>query len=207
MKVDSIVIKVKDMKRIFYIICFITLALFVGVLIRSSSVTDSTNNCKNKEIEKKEFFKITRSESGYFYCIYDKKHNIVKSDGPLIKKPNIKLTDDYLVQFTLQTGTGRATQWGYFYDTENDIFSPFFTSIYDQNNGMVIYGEPNKLIVRDIFDEKMYYKEISAFSRPLSNTADSIIDAKFIENNSIIKISYLTGDDFELVTENIILSE
>lgn len=194
------------MKRIGYIICIMILGFFVYILTFFSPLIKSTNNNKGREIEKTEFFKITRLNSGYYYYIYDKNHNIVKSDGPLNKKPNIKLVEDNLIRFILQTGTGKATQWGYFYDIEENKFSSIFKSIYDQDNNLVIYGGPNKLIISDIFDETQYYKEISVFSRPLSKTADSIIDAEFVKYNNI-KVSYLTGDDFEVVTENVLLFE
>lgn len=176
------------MRRRLCIICLIIFGLFAYILIFLSPVKKPTLNNEYEEIEKTEFFKITRLDSEYYYYIYDRNHNIVKSDGPLIKNPNIILTEDNLIQFTLQTGTGSATQWGYFYDIEGNEFSPIFQSIYDEHNKIVIYGGLNKLIISDIFDNTRYYKEISTFSSPLSKTADPIIDAKFIKNSNSIKV-------------------
>ena len=196
------------MKKLF-IICSIILGVYVCFLTCSFLFTGAVSESnKGKEvIEETEFFKITRSNYEYYYCIYDKNHNIIKSDGPLNKKPDIILIKDGFIRFTLQTGTGVATQWGYFYDIEDDKFSRIFQSIYDQYDRKVIYGSLNKLIVSDIFNNSQYYKEISTFSRPLSKTADSIVDAKFIKDGNSIEISYMTGEDYEIVTEIVDLFE
>lgn len=157
-------------------------------------------------IEETQFYKIIYSDSMYYYYIFNENHDVVKSDGPLNKEPHISMVNDHLIRFTLQAGTGIGTQWGYYYDTIIDTFSPIFQSIYDQCDGKVAYGEVGKIIIRDIFDQTKYYQEISSFRKPLSVAAEPIIKSQFVNGGTGIKVTYLTGPDYEEVTETIDLA-
>lgn len=63
------------------------------------------------------------------------------------------------------------------------------------------YREKNKIIVRDIFDETICYKEIASFGYQLSESAEPFTDVKFINNGESLEVTYLTGDDYNEVTE------
>lgn len=152
-------------------------------------------------IEKTDYYEIGYTNFSYFYCIFDKNHNIVKSEGPLNRQPHLSLIDNTLIKFTLQTGTGLGTQWGYFYDIQANRFSQIFTCIYDQYNGKVAYGEVNGIIISDIFDKEKYHYEISSFKYPLSEVAEPIVNVKFVNSGTNVQIVYLTGTDYKEVTE------
>lgn len=194
------------------------LVLFFSVLSNgcsfSENISDNSNisyeliendeiikNAENYKIDKNQYFEIIYADMMYYYFLYDKNHNVVKSDGPLIREPHISMVDEYLVKFTLQSGTGLSTQWGFYYDVENDIFSETFYSIFGQSDGKMIYREKEKVIVRDIFDKGRYYQEFSEFSNPLSETTEPFVNVEFINNGESIEVTYLTGDDYRKVTE------
>lgn len=156
---------------------------------------------KGKIIEETEFYKVTYLNSMYEYYIYDKNHNIVKSEVSLNKKPHLTMVYKDIVKFTMQAGTGIGTQWGYFYDVTNNVFSPIYNSIYDQTNDKVAYGGLNKVIVSNIFDKEKYYREIEDFKEPLSKTVQPIFNAEFFDDGNKLKVSYLSGDCYTELEE------
>ncbi len=152
-------------------------------------------------IEEEEFYKIIFSDNKYYYWIYDENHNIVKSGEPLNKKPHISMVNEHLLRFILQSGTGIGTQWGYYYNTEKDVLSRIFISILNQSDDKVIYCEAGKIVIRDIFDKTKYYQEISDFKEEFSEVAVPFITTKFVNGEKSIEVTYLSGLDFEEVTE------
>lgn len=176
-------------------------------LTQGNSPYISVDDIKNVEtIEETEYYKIIYSDFMYYYYLFDENHNVVKSGGPLNREPHISMVNDHLIKFTLQSGTGIGTQWGYYYDTKADVFSRIFQSIYDQWDSKVAYGEVKKVIVRDIFDKTVYYQEISSFKKPFSEVAEPITNVKFVNDGTSIKVSYLTGLDYKEVAEIINLN-
>lgn len=162
----------------------------------------SVDNIKNAEIiDENEYYKVVKVNFLFYYNIFDENHRIVKSGGPLSRQPHILMVNDDLLRFTLQAGTGRSTQWGYYYDTKKNMFSNDFYFIFDQYNGKVAYGEENKVIVRDIFDETKYLLEITSFKEPFSNAVEPITNVEFIDDGLSVKVTYLTGDNYQEISE------
>jgi len=170
----------------------------------SSPPTSFVGEIDNAEtIEETEYFKIIRADFLYYCYIYDGNHNKVKSEGPFNKQPHILMVNDHLLRFTLQAGTGIGTQWGYFYDIKENFISQVLQSIYDQCDDKVAYGNVKKVIVSSIFNKTKYYYEISTFKEPLSEVAEPITNVEFVDDGARVKVSYLTGADFQEVTETI----
>lgn len=192
----------------FIIVCILcTSILCITISICSERKNEDTNyytiieNLKNAKItEETDYYQVVYSDYLYYYCIFNSEHQVVKYDGPLNKEPHLSVVNN-MVKFTLQAGTGIGTQWGYYYDIHKGIFSEVFKSIYDENQDLVVYSDVNKVIIRNIFDKKIYYKEISEFEKTFSNVAKPIIDIKFINDGKSIKITYLTGSDYQKFTE------
>ena len=185
----------------------IIIALVIFLSSCSASYTSSNRMTKNEKtkyetIDKTEYYEVHYSDYMYYYSIFDKNHNIVKS-GKTPKMPHISIINDKLVRVIVQSGAGTETQGGYYFDVENNVMSDIFYSIFDQNDDMVAFGNYDKVIVQNIFDQNKYYQEISHFSRPFSNTVMPIVDARFTDDGSSIQIKYLTGEEFEEVSENV----
>lgn len=166
-----------------------------------TDVNDTEKVIDEKVIDEDIYYKITYSDYMFYYYIFDKNHNIARADGPLNRHPRIIMADEQLVRFTLQAGTGIGTLWGYYYDVKNDAFSEIFQCIYDQCNGMVALGGVGKVIVRDIFDDKKYYYEISCFKYPFAKSCLPITEVVFTNDGKSVEITYLTGDDYKEVSE------
>lgn len=193
---------------IFIILCILILCITVFKFFVSKNSTNEQSNYYNivenlknaKIIEETEYYQVIYSDNLYYYCIFDSERQAVKYDGPLNKKPHLSLVNN-TVKFTLQAGTGRGTQWGYYYDINKGIFSEIFGSIFDENNELVACSDVDKVIISNIFDKNLYYKEVSKFEKTLSEVAEPIIDVKFINDGKSIKITYLTGPDYQKLTE------
>lgn len=154
-------------------------------------------------IEENDYYKILRLDFMYYCYLFGEDHELAKSEGPLSKAPRIIMVNNHLLRLTLQAGTGRGTQWGYYYDRRADVFSRVFLCIYDQWDTMVAYGVVDKVIVRDIFDKTKYYQEISSFLEPFSEVAEPITKAEFINDGTMIKVTYLSGSEYREITETI----
>ncbi len=157
-------------------------------------------------VEAHDNYKIVCSDHLYYYYILNG-GEIVKAEGPLVRKPKIVMVEELLIKVVTQGGTGIGTQSGYYYDITHNLFSKTFPCIRDENNKRVAYTEFGKVIVRDIFDEHGYYFEISDFSSPFSAVATPITGAELSADNSFINISYLTGEGYDEITETVSLPQ
>ncbi|MBR5323077.1 MAG: hypothetical protein IKU48_05990 [Clostridia bacterium] len=151
-------------------------------------------------IEETHFYKLTCENNEYYCYFYDSERNIVKNEGPLIKCPKVTFVNENYIKLTVQAGTGLSTQYGYYYDTQQAKFSEVFYWILAESNNQVAYAMADKVVIQDIFDKNNYYKEISIFEYPLAIAIEPIVKAEFIENHSVL-ITYLTGNNFEEITE------
>lgn len=189
---------------------FITrLCLFlICLLILGSCVFYTINRLSEPAyeiIEEGEYYQITRSNDLFYYRIFNQAHDIVKSDGPVSRQPHIDLVSDDLLRFTVQSGTGIATQWGFFYHIKRNEFSPIFHCIYDQSDVAVAYRENSSIIIQDIFGEHRF--EISSFQKPLAELADPILSVEFIEDGTKIQVNYLSGRNLLEITDVIDLPD
>ena len=198
------------MKKIILILCVIF--LFVGCSdnkdFGSSLSEEMTESLITETSEKgyeivadEQYFRVKRSDGAYSYEILDNDGNIVRTDGSYTKEPYISMLDDSVVKVSYQAGTGLSTRWTFYYDTVSNEFSPVYYSAFGESGENVVYRNGSSIIISNIFDETKYYKEINKFKYLLSETVEPFISAEIDESESMIKISYLTGDDFEKVTE------
>lgn len=157
-----------------------------------------------KVIEETQFYKLTCENEEYYCYFYDLESNVVKTEGPLIKLPKITFANETCLKLTVQAGTGVSTQYGYYYDFNEMKFSEVFYWILTESNDKIVYAMADKVVIQDIFDKANYYKEISNFRCDFSPVIEPIIKAEFTENDGII-ITYLTGNNFEEITELFLL--
>ncbi len=152
-------------------------------------------------VEEEKYYKLVKSSASYYYEIYDENGVTIEKSKKYPKPPKLSMSNEHLVKCTYQTGTGLSTQWGFYYDTERDVLSrKFIGGIHDEYEDKIIYGG-KKLIVRNIFDKTDYYYEISTFKYPLAKTTEPFRKAEFIDGGSKIEVTYLTGENYEEVTE------
>ena len=72
----------------------------------------------------------------------------------------------------------------------------------DQKDNFVALGTTRGIVIRSIFDNS-YSKEIIQFSQELAPVAEPILDAAFSEKEGFVSVSYYSGQEFQVVTEEI----
>jgi len=219
-KLERIMIKQK------FLACVLILALMLPACSHSPNLSDATSmqslpesdvlSVSDQEtlprtveevieraepIEETEYYTVFRYDSVKYYLIFDDNHDVARMEGPFGRSPRISMADEQLVKFTMQQGTGIATQWGYYYDVEKDVFSRVFHAIQDEYDGKVAYGATEKVIVRDIFDKTKYYLEINSFEEPFSRSVETIVNVEFVNDGTSIEVTYITGADYRKVSE------
>lgn len=184
--------------RIFVVLCTIAI-LFVGCGSYSYDSSPKKNSEECVIISESKYYEIIKYNNMYYYTIFNKNGDTSEKSDFFPKKPEILMQDE-LIKVSYQSGTGLSTEWNYYYDIENDRFSKYFYSVYDKYNETIAYRSQNEIIIENIFEDENH-KEIKDFSHPLSLTTEPFIDVKFNENGTILKVTYLTGDDYQEVTE------
>jgi len=190
--------------------------LVIGVFIcfRADGLVNRINEPQNQAdeiiregqiIEETEYYKIMESNFQYCCVFYNRQHVVTKTEGPLTKEPRVGMVDEDFVRLTVQAGTGTGAQWGYYYDPGMDVFSDVFESIRDESNGKVAYTRQNAIVIRDIFDESKYFKEITKFENILSQTVEPFVEVQFTDDGKYIEVTYLTGADYKETTERFAL--
>lgn len=103
----------------------------------------------------------------------------------------------------METGAGNVTQYSFF-DTVQNRVSPVFENPELVQGGKIVYMTLNegklRLVVRDIFDETVFYR---TYDREFSKTAvpaDALISAVFTDANTL-QVTYLSGENFEEIEE------
>lgn len=172
--------------------------------INTSSINVSSLDELSSLISEGKQYKIVGDDEKrkYHYFIYDVNGKIVDQGDVERIAPTIHYITDNLLEIRFHGGT--YAELCKYYDVNNNKFSKEFWNPFLIKNNKIVYfdGESKKLIIKDIFDERTYYKE---FSRDLSlNTPPDTIE--LINEDKQLKITYRTQKDFIKVSETIDLT-
>lgn len=150
-----------------------------------------------------DYAEILQQDGQYIYMVYGRDGEVIEH-GESTRPPEITM-DGQILTFSLQTGTGMSTQWGFFYDYANGVKSEAFTCIYDVQNGRVAYGGGQSVVVQDIFDPGAYRQTFSDFSPPLADITEPILSAAFTSDGTGLNILYFSGEDLHEETQRVVL--
>ncbi|MCT4597055.1 MAG: hypothetical protein N4A50_04155 [Vallitalea sp.] len=142
---------------------------------------------------KKNYYTILKNQDNCFTIIlYNTNKNIVFSEN-LPKEPSVIELDKNLIQIKISLGS--PLNYSYFFNPVTSNISSAYENIVLVDKNKVIFFKDNKLIISDIFNQKLFYKEIILDFAPTSVPSCSIIEARFIDDNKI-EIEYLKGIEF-----------
>lgn len=193
-------------KRITFFLISTILVLFVIWMHNAYILGASQQGFMDKElIERSDYYTIYQKNSSFYCSIYNADNKIVKTDGPFIKQPHVSVLEEKLLRVSWQSGTGMGTQCTYYYDIRNNRFSKIFRSVFDEYGDNIVYCTANKVIVQNIFNEEILYQEIAEFSKPFANMAFPFYNIHFIGEGNKISISYYSGDDYQRITEEMLI--
>lgn len=129
-------------------------------------------------------FTCEKVSDGYELNLYSKsKEKVFSAIYP--KEPGIKEVSEDILQISISLGSPACYVF-YFNETNAEISETFFNPIYFGDK-YVAYMENEKLVLKDVFDEGLVYKEIE---RDFTKTADPI--------SAIIKIEMLNDGNILL---------
>ena len=138
----------------------------------------------------------------YSIRIIDPKGVLLAEYGPYGKKPTIEEVGK-LQAVSLQTGTGDAARWTFYYDPRTGQLSEPFMGVLNTDGKLVVYIAPDgkAVCVKEIFGQ--YYERFEAFSEDLAPTAEPFIGAELCEDEQSLVLTYLAGNDYHKTTERI----
>ena len=135
--------------------------------------------------------------SAWYYYIYNSNDEVAEEGGYSFygKQLFVEQIDNNIIKIRSWTGIGPATRWSRYYSVTRDVFSSCYLDTYDEYCDLVVFPSTHKtVIVRDMFDEQLFYVELSTFSQPLAEFPAPIYDAKFVNDGKSIEVSYFTAN-------------
>jgi len=151
-----------------------------------------------------DYYKVIKSDDqSYTVILYDKNKNIIHQET-VTKEPYISSEDEKIIRVT--NSLGSPLNYIYFYDVVSSKISPVYENALLAENNKVVFMKDNVLIVSDIFNKDLFYKEIK---RDFSQTAvpsSAIVSVKFVEPTKL-QLNYLEGKDFVEKSEIIDLNK
>lgn len=156
-------------------------------------------------------------DSGKYYRIYKENDNQVryeiynpegkialskKTDRPI----EINMIGDDIIDIGIGMGTGITIHK--YYNANENIFSQDFTNVLSDSDKLIAYIdvpkenplENRKVIVQNIFDKGLFYKE---FQLDFSNVDTPVIEAKFSKDGTSLQLTYLSGEDQTQISETL----
>lgn len=156
-------------------------------------------------------------DSGKYYRIYKENDNQVryeiynpegkialskKTDRPI----EINMIGDDIIDIGIGMGTGITIHK--YYNANENIFSQDFTNVLSDSDKLIAYIdvpkenplENRKVIVQNIFDKGLFYKE---FQLDFSNVDTPVIEAKFSKDGTSLQLTYLSGEDQTKISETL----
>ena len=166
----------------------------------------ATHNLDSYDMSK--FYKLERQGNLAFkYFVFDADGEILDSETS-VRLPSFKATGDYLMQLSVQTGTGLPTNYAKYYDLKNSKTSKTFNYVLTAKDNYVVCADYRNgkhiIIVQDIFDKEKYYKEYELENvSPVA--ADFAVEGHFNKQGNI-NITYLSGENYKETNYTIVLS-
>lgn len=169
--------------------------------------TDNTKTGNNIETERiitsrKNFIIYREDNFQVRYDIFDNAGNVVlsnKTDRPI----KINMYGENLVDIAIGMGTGLIVHK--YYCVDANIFSQDFKYVLANTDSLIAYIavpqenslESRHVVVQDIFDNKVFYKE---FSLDFSMTPFPVFNAQFSSDGASLQLTYLSGEEQTEVT-------
>lgn len=180
------------------------LYLLVCIFFCFMSACSPYKNTVNNEPEQIEII-----DSGTYYRIYKGNINqvcydIYNSDGEIVlsektdRPLEINMINDDIIDIKIGMGTGITIHK--YYSVGENIFSQQFSYVLSNSDQLIAYIdvpkekplENRKVIVQNIFDKSLFYKE---FQLDFSNVDTPVIEADFSKDGASLQLTYLSGEE------------
>lgn len=106
-----------------------------------------------------DYYKIIKHNDDEFSVVlYDKDKKVVHEEKYPIE-PIVSILDNKIIE--IRISLGNPNSYVYFFDTETNKVSEVYYNPRLVENGKIIFVKEGKLVVSDIFNRKVLYKEIN----------------------------------------------
>lgn len=193
-----------------------TLCILVGVLFCFIVVYSLYENISNNKSEQMEVL-----DSGKYYRIYKGSTNQIRYDiynygGEIVLSEEtehpleIRTINGNIIDIEIGMGTGITIHK--YYDVDENVFSQEFQYVLSNLEQLIAYVdvpkanplENRKVIVRNIFDKQLFYKE---YELDFSYVDTPVIEAKFSRDGAALHLTYLSGEQKTQVSTVLELSQ
>lgn len=170
----------------------------------TSSVSPTIVEAKKISVQIEEFYSIVKNEDEtYTVKLFDESKKVV-DETTVPNEPYVNKLENDIIQVIIYYGSPFYTT--YFYDTKANLISQAYDTPVLIDKGKVVLVQNKKLIVSDIFDKTLYFKEVERNFSETIPPSSAIISAQFINSNEL-QLEYYEGKDFTEKTEIIDLSK
>lgn len=150
----------------------------------------------------------------YKLILFDNCGDVIHEKIFPIKAPLVRAISDTILEIQLSVGNP-GPKYNYYYNTKENLISDEFSCAVLCEDKLIIYyidvsedNDASKLIIRDIFDKDIFYKEIERDFKEMSfNPTNAIVSLDIIDNESAVLEYYTENGAWEKVVEIIDLSQ
>jgi len=168
----------------------VIISLLFFFTFNSSSNLETFEN----EQENEDFYKVVHTNSGdYMLEIFNQEGNVLYARSFPVEPGITKISAN---RFKIVVSIGSPANYTHFYDIAADRESITYFNLLFSNEDTVVYFKDAKLIVADIFDEDLFYKEIIRDFSKLANPSYAITSVTIIDS-IILQITYFEGDNLQ----------
>lgn len=164
---------------------------------------ESSLNTEEIENFKKYYSLSLDKDENYIIKLFDNEGKLV-DDLTNPKEPSIHLLTNNVMQIIIYYGS--PFYYTYFYNIENGNISQAYDTPVLAKGNKIVYIDRKKLIVKDIFDEEKYYKEIERNFTETVPPSSAISKANFISDHEL-KINYYEGKNYNKKKETLDLDK
>lgn len=145
------------------------------------------------------------SDRRYTVTVYDDGKNIVDKFRHL-DEPKVSMVNEEILRASIIYDNRTGPTFEY-YDRKSKRMSRHYEIVLADRNDRVAYlTEDNRLVIRNMFDEKVYYKELKRDFTPLpkEERRKAVLKVEWERPDAIV-VQYLAGPERKVVTEEIVL--
>lgn len=196
------------MKKYLFLLVFVFF-FFISACSQHKNVVD--NELEQLEIiDSGTYYRIYKGNINQVcYDIYNSKGEIVLSqttDRPL----EINMISDDIIDIKVGMGSGIAIHK--YYSICENVFSQEFSYVLSSSDKLIAYihvpkerpFENRKVIVQNIFDKNLFYKE---FQLDFSHVDTPVVEAVFSKDGASLQLTYLYGEEQTQISKTLVLTD
>jgi hypothetical protein len=181
------------MKKTLILLLIICMSVFIGHFFMPSAAAESTLSAPDQPMSSdgsNRYYEVIKvGDYDYRVYLFDSDHRTMR-ELKYPKRPYIKMATDNIIEIVLSVGS--PLNYTEYYDVSLNRLSDPFTNVLQFGNHKVIFAKKGSLVVSDIFDKNIYYKEIVRDFFPTAVPSLAILEVKW-EGRDQLMVRYWEG--------------